>query len=574
MALTVGAEVRTAVRTLVAECLTVLGMDLALFVAEAPNLPAMSVWAGSVPPELEPGPLPPVPVITTDTARGPAAQWDWLHRHGIRFLVGVPVTTEQGLPAGALYVMRSAPGPGPDSLLPALQLLGRMALGRISRCTAQPHQADRPGAEAEWASFHIQLTGLPGRPIFARRVAEALEQSTLRGPTFAILALEVAGFHTVHDSLGHSVSDQLMLQAAQRLRDSVPASSTVAHADGWGFAVLLKGLAETMEAVTAARAIQTAFGAPFVVQGYELLLTPTIGLVMGDQGQNANQLLHFAHLALQEARRQGVGGCAAYRPAMSHQALHRLEGEEELRAALRREEFVLHYQPVYDLQTGQVAGAEALVRWNHPRRGLLGPCEFIPLAEQSGLIVPLGRWVLRTACRDLKRWEQQGLCSDQVWVAVNLSARQLCSSALLEDVRTALAESGLPAGRLGLELTETALIEQADLAAAILKELEAMGVGIALDDFGVGYASLSYLQSYRIKVLKLDRSFMRGVGSDPRASAIAKAIIELARAFGLSITAEGLEEPEQADWCRRHGVARGQGYGLARPHPSPFAQQS
>ena len=440
----------------------------------------------------------------------------------------------------------------------ALRLADRMRESRLDH-------------EAMWAALHHPRTGLPTRALLAERVAQTLEQSTKGQPSFAVLSVDLDYFKVVTDSLGQAAGGRFLSQSVRRLQRCVPVGSMLAQTGEHGFMLLLRGLEDTSDAVSVAKAIQAAFHPPFQVDGYELVCTPTIGLVMGNQAASVDELLRFAEMALDEAKRRGGGGsCEPYLPSMSLQALHRLVIEEELRQAIRREEFILHYQPVFDLQTGRVAGVEALVRWVHPSRGLVMPGEFIALAEETGVIVPLGLWVLRTACRELVAWDEAGLSQEPIWLSVNLSARQLTSPTLVEDVKGALAESGLAPGRLGLELTETALIQHGDLASAVLAELQALGISIALDDFGVGYASLSYLQRFRINVLKLDRSFVHGVGTDDRTSDIARAIIDLAGAFSLDVTAEGVEEPSQAKWLKQQGVIWGQGYGLARPSRSPL----
>ena len=422
--------------------------------------------------------------------------------------------------------------------------------------------------EATQQSLHDSLTGLPNRALFLDRLTHACERSARAGDApFAVLFIDVDNFKLVNDSLGHPVGDQLLCAVAERISSVVRDPDTVARLGGDEFAVLLEDGADRT-AVTAAQRILSALSKPVRLPGQQVHVGASIGIVTSVGHENrADELLRDADVAMYRAKAEGRGRCVLFEPGMRLRLQARTELESEMRRALHRNEFVVYYQPVVDLVAGRVVGTEALVRWEHPRRGLVPPAEFIPLAEETGLINALGDMVLQEACRQTAEWHRTAGIGP-LSVSVNLSPRQLQSATFWKGVQRALTASDLPARCLVLEITESLLVQDIESAAAKLGRLKSLGLRIAIDDFGIGYSSLSYLSQLPVDILKIDKLFVAGLGKPQTSGDLAGAIVALARSLGLSTVAEGVENPEQAASLMSYGCSRVQGYLYAAPLPA------
>lgn len=417
-------------------------------------------------------------------------------------------------------------------------------------------------------AFHDALTGLPNRLLFLDRLQQALKRTRGIHPQVAILFLDLDNFKVVNDSLGHGLGDQLLIAVAERLRHSLRNDGTVARLGGDEFAILLEEINGPGDATTAAERIIEALGLPFDLNGQQLFINASIGIACSSPANcQVGDLLREADVAMYGAKRQGKARFTVFEPGMGTLALERLELESDLRHALDHDEFILHFQPVFNLESAieSLAGFEALIRWQHPVRGLVSPADFIPVAEETGLIVPIGRWVLAEACRQLQAWQEA--FPDGPWLAmgVNLSGRHFTEPDLVTDVEAVLRESALEPQRLILEITESAMVEDEQAAAAILQQLKQLGIQLAVDDFGTGYSSLAALRRFPVNHLKIDRSFVDGLGTDPDDSVIVSGIIGLAHGLGLSVVAEGVESARQWAHLRELGCDYAQGYYFARP---------
>ncbi|AWI89822.1 PAS domain S-box protein [Methylobacterium sp. DM1] len=419
--------------------------------------------------------------------------------------------------------------------------------------------------QIEHLALHDALTGLPNRTLFRDRLGNEMDSAERRSQTFAVLACDLDRFKAVNDSLGHPAGDSLLRIVAERLRASTRDGDTVGRLGGDEFAIVLSGLDDPQDAAATARRIIDAVRQPFNLNGRVASVGVSIGIAVGPQeGSDPDQLFKNADIALYRAKAAGRNTYRFYEPDMDAAAVARTALELDMREAAGRSEFVLFYQPVVDLATGSTTGFEALMRWQHPSRGLVGPAEFIPLAEETGQIVTLGTWALQEACREAAGWPQD------FRVAVNVSASQFAQPGLELSVTSALAASGLPPERLELEITESVLMSGAVNAIDCLHRLRARGVRIALDDFGTGFSSLSYLRRFPFDKIKIDRSFIRDIG-DADTAAIVRAIVGLGERLGASITAEGVEDERQLADVRREGCTEVQGYLLSKPLPAPEA---
>ncbi|MFN8161630.1 MAG: EAL domain-containing protein [Solirubrobacterales bacterium] len=416
--------------------------------------------------------------------------------------------------------------------------------------------------------LHDALTGLPNRLLFVDTLGAALERGAAGGAPIGVLFLDLDHFKLINDSLGHHQGDELLRAIAPRLRAHLRPGDTVARFGGDEFGILVEELADEREAMAIAERVASAFTRSFKLNGVEHFVTSSIGIAVaspGDPEATAESLIRDADAAMYRAKEKGRARYELFDAEMRARAVRRLEVERELRQALERDEFTLRYQPIVSLASGEVHRVEALVRWQHPQRGLLEPSEFVPVAEDSGLIEPIGRLVIERACEQTLRWHAERPDARPVGLSVNLSARQVTNRDLPATVSEVLVRTGLEPSELHLEITESALVEEYGQAAATLEALSELGVGLVLDDFGTGYSSLAYLNRFPLDVLKIDRSFVDGLGVEQERTAIVEAIIAMARALDLEVVAEGVGDPGQVSELKRLGCDYAQGFLFARP---------
>ncbi|OPZ86016.1 MAG: Phytochrome-like protein cph2 [bacterium ADurb.Bin429] len=415
-------------------------------------------------------------------------------------------------------------------------------------------------------AYHDTLTDLPNRALFQDRLTHALTRARRHGTMLAVMFLDIDRFKTVNDTFGHAVGDLLLKGVADRLRARLRGEDTISRLGGDEFTILLHEIANADDALSVARKIVQAFEQPFLLDGKEIHTSTSVGIALFPQdGSDAQTLLHHADTALYHAKEQGRNNFQCYHAAMSEKATERLEMENELRNALVQEQFALFYQPQACAVTGRIIGVEALLRWQHPTLGMISPAQFIPVAEETGLIVPLGQWVLHQACWQSITWQQAGF--PLMRMAVNLSARQFHQHNLLEMVAAALDETGLPPEYLELEITESVAMRDVEFSASVMQDLRDMGVQLSIDDFGVGHSSLIYLKKFPISTLKIDQLFVRGLTTDPNDQAIATAIITMARSMNLRVIAEGVEHEDQLAFLRACQCEGIQGYLFSKPLP-------
>jgi diguanylate cyclase (GGDEF)-like protein len=429
----------------------------------------------------------------------------------------------------------------------------------------------RAFGEAVHQATHDALTGLPNRTLVIDRLTHALARHRRRAGGLAVLFVDLDRFKVVNDSLGHSVGDEVLIKIAERLQTAVRPGDTVSRLAGDEFVVICEDVADEADVVRVAERVAQTVAVPLQLYGRETVITASIGIAIAGPDIKAEDLLRDADVAMYRAKEKGRARLELFDQAMRTRMLDRLETEHALRLALDHGSLVLHYQPTVCLTTGRVLSVEALVRWEHPTRGLVPPSEFVPLAEDTGLIVPLGRWALMAACHQLAGWRLLHPELESMQVSVNLSARQFADPHLVEMTAAALEASGLPSDSLWLEITESVLMEEAESTVDTLRALRALGVRISIDDFGTGYSSLSYLKRFPVDVLKIDRSFVDGLGVDPEDEAIVTAVVGLARALNLGVVAEGVETPQQLDGVRRLGCNAVQGFYLGTPQPADEA---
>ena len=421
-------------------------------------------------------------------------------------------------------------------------------------------------------AFHDPLTGLPNRTLFLDRLDRALGRAEGDEGGVAVLFMDLDNFKVINDSLGHEVGDQMLLAVAERLENSMLAGETLARFGGDEFTVLLEDVASRSDAVRVAERIREALRLPFVLRGRERFITTSVGIAFGGRGaEQPGAVLRSADLAMYRAKAKGKNRYAVFEPGMGSRAVERLELEGDLHRALEKGEFRLHYEPKVSLGSGQIVALEALIRWEHPERGLLPAGRFVPVAEEIDLIVPIGRWVLMEACRQACRWHDRFRDRAPLKVCVNLSAKQFQHYALVGEVEATLRETGLDPGSLDLEVTESAVMEDADATLATLRGLKGLGVNLAMGDFGTGYSSLSYLKRFPVDFLKVDRSIIEGIGQDPKDEAILSAVVILAHALDEQVVAEGVETEGQLARVREIGCDFAQGYHFARPLTSEAA---
>ncbi len=493
------------------------------------------------------------PLVIEDLAESEIDASPQLLGSGMRSAMGVSVEGRDG-PAGMVAVfsrsLRAWSGDESAFLHVVANVMGS-AIERGAREEAAVHR-----------SLHDALTGLPNRELFTDRLTLTLARARRGGPPPAVLIADLDQFKLINDSLGHHAGDELLRAVAPRLASAVRDTDTVARFGGDEFVVLCDGVGSETLALELAQRLADVLDEPIVMTGGPVYVSASFGVAYAHAGSNAEDLVRDADAALYRAKARGRGRCELFDAPMRAQAMARLEIETGLRVALGTTQLEMHYQPVVDLASGETLALEALMRWRHPVRGSVSPGEFIPVAEETGLIVPLGRWALHEACGQAAL-----LGPDGPPVSVNLSARQLAHPSVVGDVAAALEGSGLPAARLWLELTETALFEEADAPLPVLHELKALGVQLVLDDFGTGYSSLAYLQRFPLDALKIDRAFVAEMTQDPRAAALVEAITTMARSLGLTVVPEGIETEAQREALIALGCRYGQGYLFGRPQP-------
>lgn len=436
----------------------------------------------------------------------------------------------------------------------------------VSRDITERKQAEERMAHD---ALHDPLTGLPNRALFLDRLTLALTRLERHPSSLAVLFLDLDRFKVVNDSLGHRVGDELLVAVARRLRDAVRPGDTVARLGGDEFTILCEGMASELEASNLARRIAEVLRPPITVASGEVFTTASIGITLSNRSDDRpDNLLRDADAAMYAAKERGRDRHELFDQALRHRASTRLRLENDLRRGIERGELRLLYQPSVRLDTGAVSGVEALVRWEHPERGLVAPGEFIPLAEETGLIVPIGSWVLEEACRQAERWRALRPGQPPLLTTVNLSARQLIGADLLNTVARILSATHVDPATICLEITETVLMEDVDFYTEALLGLKALGVRLGIDDFGTGYSSLTYLKRFPVSVLKIDQSFVRGLGRDHYDAAIVRAVIDLARVLALEVVAEGVETAEHLAELRSLGCHIAQGYYFSRPQPA------
>jgi len=480
---------------------------------------------------------------------------------------GVPVVVLTGLDDESLAVQALQQGAQDYLIKGQIETRGllrslRYAIERKTMESAALAMARQMAHSAE----HDFLTGLPNRMLLNDRVGQAIALAARHTKKVAVLFLDLDGFKHINDSLGHQVGDKLLQSIAKRLVDCIRGSDSVSRQGGDEFVVLLLELEHAEDAAVTARRMLKAVAQPHSIGQHDLHVTASIGVsVYPDDGRDADTLIKNADTAMYQAKENGRRSFQFFKPAMNVRAVERQFIEEGLRGALERQEFALHYQPKVNLTTGAITGAEALIRWTHPTRGSISPADFIPVAEDCGLILPIGAWVLREACAQARVWMDAGLPVTSM--AVNVSAMEFRAENFLENLFAVLAETGFDPKSLELELTESVLMKHAASAAAILQTLRESGIRVTIDDFGTGYSSLSYLRKFPVDALKIDQSFIRQISSAGNDTVIVKAVIGMGRSLKLRVIAEGVETLEELAFLRAYRCDEAQGYYFSRPVP-------
>jgi diguanylate cyclase (GGDEF)-like protein len=443
-------------------------------------------------------------------------------------------------------------------------LVGDTITGVIHATVVDISDRKRAEEQIEFHAYHDVLTALPNRKLFTDRLRHALTRAKRTSKALAVMFIDIDHFKTINDTLGHTAGDELLLEMARRLRACVRDDDTVARIGGDEFTIILSELRHPEDAIGVAQKILEAVQVPLTIGSMPIVVTASVGISLYPaDGADPEALLRNADSAMYRAKEAGRNTYQLCTDEMKQRAMDRLSVESRLRTAVRDHQLILAYQAQINLVTGRTVGVEALVRWNDPERGVMEPAAFIPIAEESRLIVPLGEWVLRTACRQTKEWHDRG--AGPVRVAVNLSARQFQQQDLVEMVQSALEDVDLSPSSLELEITETTAMQNAEVTVEVLRALRELGVGISIDDFGMGYSSLNYLRRFPITGVKIDRAFVSDVTTNDGDAAIVSAVIGMARSLRLRVIAEGVETAEQFAFLRSHDCDEAQGYYFGRP---------
>jgi diguanylate cyclase (GGDEF)-like protein len=464
-----------------------------------------------------------------------------------------------------IYLRRTAIGSGLLVLLTTVlgRLNGQLARARERESEAKVQHARR----VEYLAYHDSLTALPNRSLFNKLLSQAIRQAQRNDEGLAVAFIDLDRFKQINDTLGHEAGDTLLKEVASRLKACLRDSDTVARLGGDEFVVLLTQLQQDRYAGTVAQKVITAIAEPFMLLGQEFRVTASIGIsTYPADGRDEQTLTKNADIAMYQAKEDGKNKFQFYSEKLNANSLERLTLESSLRHALEREEFQLHYQAKWDIATGQITGMEALLRWQHPDLGMVAPMQFIPVAEATGLIVPIGKWVLHTGCLQNVAWHRQGL--PRLNIAVNLTPRQFCDEHLIGDIVAVLKSTGMEASLLEIEIHESLLIRDIEKTLQTLTALKALGVKIAIDDFGTGYSSLSTLQRFPLDTIKIDRSFIRDITAQDANSNLTTAIIAMGRSLSLTVVAQGVETKEQAELLREHACDELQGFYFNKPLPA------
>jgi diguanylate cyclase (GGDEF)-like protein/PAS domain S-box-containing protein len=503
-------------------------------------------------------------VFVTDTAREPRwPQWRLLARaHQIRAYWVVPVRVGNTV-LGNVTLCTNEPRTPDKRDITLLETVGQMA--------ALAMEQSQLSDQIAYHAYYDALTGLPNRARCLDRLQQAIHQARQQQHLVAVCFIDLDRFKQINDTLGHPVGDSILRQAAARLQSQVADHDTLARMGDDTFALILPRLHTVHDAMRCAQGVLQALAEPFIFDERELFMTASIGISFYPQdGTDAVTLLKHADHAVHRAKTNNTNTLVCFAPEMTTFAMERLDLEQQLRRALEQRELVLYYQPQIDLQRGEIVGVEALLRWQHPQRGMIAPGEFIPLAEESGLIIPIGAWIIDEVCRQAVAWDQAGL--PPLRVAVNVSARQLVQNDFVEHVAAALERSGLDPARLDLEITESMMMQDQQAHRHQIEQAHALGVQVSIDDFGTGYSSLAYLQQFPVDCLKIDKSFVHTLDAEPTSAtdptALVQTIVTLARNFRLRVIAEGVETTAQRDFLQQIGCDEGQGFLFERPVPA------